>query len=89
MVSGVSTPENLLNPICVYVLAHFRAVKLLSNNYWAAIGVEIKYTYCESMVEIYIILMKSLLAPEAAFDFAVTGICIRTKVKKTSKFILA
>ena len=41
------------------------------------------------MVEIYIILIKSLLAPEAAFDFAVTGICIRTKVKKTSKFILS
>jgi len=57
VVSGVSTPENLLNPICVYVLAHFRAVKLLSN--WAAIGVEIKYTFSESMVEIYIILMKS------------------------------
>ena len=69
---GVSTPENLLNPICVYVLAHFRAVIVHSN--WATFGVEIKCTFSECIGpsrNLYNSNENSLLAPEVAFNFAV------------------
>ena len=61
-------------------------MKLLSNR--ASIGVEIKYTFSESMVEIYIIVMKSLLAPEAAFDFAEKNRIIYIQILSTNQKII-